>query len=344
MGQLVEAKDLRASKRTDLSEVVPLPAPYVMYIEPTNLCNFKCAFCPTGDKKLLKRVGRPSGMMEMKLFKKIVDETKELRTRIKIVNLYKDGEPLLHPEFPEMIHYLKESGIAEKIYAKTNGSLLNPELNQKLADSGLTWLGISVESTSSDGYKEISGVQLDYDLFKENLADLYSKTRKNNLQIYIKIVDNHLTVGEKQKFFDDFSRICDFYAIENLMGWSYSSVKDFTLGTKPEFSMDGAGFIEKTVCPLPFYSLAINFNGSVSICCSDWSHSTVIGNVRENSMYEIWHGKLLFDFRKMHLQGRRCENQACGDCYFLKMVSENIDKDKEIILKNIESDFTAKAQ
>ena len=337
MGISIEAKNLRASKRAILSEVIPLPAPYVIYIEPTNLCNFKCAFCPTGDKELLKRVGRPSGMMDIKLLKKIVDDIKALQTKIKVVSLYKDGEPLLHPEFPEMVRYVKESGITSKICVKTNGSLLNPSLNKRIVDSGLNWLGISVESISSDGYKKISGVSLDYEKFKENIADLFS--RKKDLQIYIKIVDNHLTADEKQKFADDFSPICDNFAIENLMGWSYSSVKDFTLGTNPSTSIEGIPFSEREVCPFPFYSLAINFNGSVSICCSDWSHSTVVGNVKKNSIREIWNGEALFNFRKMHLQGNRCKNRACGDCYYLKMLPDNIDHDKEIILKNIETQF-----
>ena len=340
MGNSIEAKNLRESKRTNLSEVIPLPAPYVMYIEPTNLCNFRCAFCPTSDKQLLKRVGRPSGMMDIKLFKKIVDETKDLHTKINVIHLYKDGEPLLHPKFPEMIHYVKECGITSKICVKTNGSLLNPELNQRIVDSGLNWLGISIEAVSSDGYKKISGVSLDYEKFKENVSDLFS--RKKDMQIYIKIVDNHLTVEEKQKFSDDFSRICDNYAIENLMGWSYSSVKDFTLGTHPATSVEGIPFSEREVCPFPFYSLAINFNGSASICCSDWSHSTIVGNAGENSIKEIWNGEKLYNFQKMHLLGNRCQNRACGDCYYIKMLPDNIDKDKEIILKNIESSFARK--
>ena len=55
MGKRIEAKDLRCKKREPLAEKIPLPAPYVVYIEPSNLCNFKCIFCPTGDPELLKK-------------------------------------------------------------------------------------------------------------------------------------------------------------------------------------------------------------------------------------------------------------------------------------------------
>ena len=36
--------------------------------------NFKCVFCPTGDSELLKSVNRPKGMMDLDLFKKVVDD------------------------------------------------------------------------------------------------------------------------------------------------------------------------------------------------------------------------------------------------------------------------------
>ena len=40
-----------------------------VWIDPTNVCDFKCTFCPTGDDDLLKSL-RPKGQMTMKLTKK----------------------------------------------------------------------------------------------------------------------------------------------------------------------------------------------------------------------------------------------------------------------------------
>ena len=34
------------SERIDLSTHIPLVKPFTIYIEPTNICNFKCKFCP----------------------------------------------------------------------------------------------------------------------------------------------------------------------------------------------------------------------------------------------------------------------------------------------------------
>ena len=42
MGRRIEAKDQRCQERQELQDIIPLAAPFVFYIDPTNACNFKC--------------------------------------------------------------------------------------------------------------------------------------------------------------------------------------------------------------------------------------------------------------------------------------------------------------
>ena len=53
-----------------IKDILPLKVPMLIWIDPTNMCNFKCVFCPTGDDELLRSVGRPKGMMNMKTYNK----------------------------------------------------------------------------------------------------------------------------------------------------------------------------------------------------------------------------------------------------------------------------------
>lgn len=331
-GQRIEAKELRCQERQPLQRVIPLPAPFVVYIEPTNLCNFRCQFCPTADKPLLRRVGRPNGSMPLELLRKIVSDLAAFGTRLRLCSLYKDGEPLLHPDFPEMVRCLKQANVADRIWTKTNGSLLAPELNQELIDAGLDMICISVEAVSSEGYRKISGANIDYQQFRENVRDLYQRRRR--CEIYVKIADYGQGQAKLDQFYADFQPISTKIAVEKLMGWSYSSVKDFTLGTHPT-TYDGLPFTPKEVCSYPFYVMAINFNGTVSLCGNDWSHSTVVGDASRESLREIWEGERLFEFRRMLLEGRRKENRACGDCHYLLIVPDNIDPYREEILARL---------
>ena len=82
-----------------IKDVLPLNVPLVIFIDPSNVCNFKCIFCPTGDDKLLSQVNRPKGMMDLNLFEKIIDDldlmVKKYGQRPAQISLLKDGEPLL---------------------------------------------------------------------------------------------------------------------------------------------------------------------------------------------------------------------------------------------------------
>lgn len=328
----IEAKDLRAKERQPLQELIPLGAPFVVYVDPTNLRNFRCEFCPTSDKALLKQVGRPYATMSLETFDKVIEDLKAFGVKLKLASLYKDGEPTLNKHFPEMIARTRKAGVAERIWTKTNGSRLGPELNRRIVDAGLDMLCVSIEGTSAAKYAAIAGVKIDYDALREGVRDFYE--HRGNCEVYVKIADSGLSEEEVSAFYRDFSGISTHIAVERLMGWSNSGLKDFTLGTQPT-TYDGLPLVDKKVCAYPFYVMAVNADGSVSLCGNDWSHGTVVGDVHESSLKEIWEGEALRRFRVMHLEGRRGENAACGDCYYLRIVPDNLDPYAEALLARL---------
>lgn len=332
--KIIEGKDLRAPRniRIRLEEATPLNTPLVLFIDPTNLCNIRCQYCPTGDKRLLKSVGRPNGVMDFGLFKKIVNDIREFDFKIKLINFYKDGEPLVNKNFPEMAHHLISANVAERVWLKTNGLLLNPDLNKRLIASGLNSINISIQHISSEGYKKVALSNINYDNLLKNIRDLYN--RRDDCKIYVKIANTGLTESDIQKFQTDFSDIADAIYIEQLHGWAMSDVKDFTLGTNPT-TFDGLPLTEKIACPWPFYEMAINWDGTVSLCNEDWAHKTLIGDVRVNSLKQIWNGTPLYNMRKMMLEGRRHENPMCKNCYNIKTAPDNIDPFRESMLLKI---------
>ncbi len=327
---IVQGKDIRVAKRQKLNEVIPLDMPYVLFIEPTNLCNMQCQFCPTGDKNLKKM--RPNGSMTWETYRKIITDIEEFGKKLKRINFYKDGESLINKDFCGMVKLAKEKEVSDSLWLKTNGLLLSPKLNQKLIDSGLDMIGIGVTHITKEGYKRISDVNIDYEKFKKNIRDLYN--RRNSCKVYIKIVDTGLSQSDKDIFFNDFSDISDYIAVEGLHGWSMSNVKDFRMKTESK-TFDGILFTQKIVCPWPFYELAINWDGSVSLCNEDWVHGTIVGDINKETLKEIWDGKRLYEMRKMMLEGRRSENKVCADCFYLTCAPDNIDEYRFQILEKI---------
>src|SRR3990170_2555155 len=115
MAKFIQAKDLRGKRTEKLIDAVPLPAPWTMFIDCGNPCNARCTYCPTGDTELLRKIGRKNVLMPWELFTKVVDDMKVFPRKLKRVNSYKDGEPLIHPRFTDMMRYLKDADVTEAL-------------------------------------------------------------------------------------------------------------------------------------------------------------------------------------------------------------------------------------
>jgi radical SAM protein with 4Fe4S-binding SPASM domain len=317
----------------NLARALPLSAPQNVMIDICNACNFRCTFCPTGDNDLLKSVGRPKGLMDFALFTKIIDDLKIFNGQITYISLHKDGEPLLNKKIGEMIAYAKAAKVASSIEVTSNASLLTHEMATLLLDAGLDTIRVSVEHVSDQGYKNLVRTYSKYQQIVDNVANLYSERnrRKHKLRILVKILDVGLSGEEKEKFRRDFNPISDVARVENIMGWSHSEKKDFTLGLNPSVGMDGVTPLkkERIVCPEPFKMLAINFNGSVSPCCDDWAHGLLVGNATTTPVGDIWNGRELSRVRQLHLSGRRGELPTCASCQYMQGVTDIFDLDDQ---------------
>lgn len=326
-------------QRRVLKDVIPLDRPLQLVIDSTNACNFRCEFCPTGNPELTKEIERPLGNMPLSLFEKIIDDCKRFPGPLDRMDFGKDGEPMLNKQLPEMIRYAKQSGAIKSVNLCTNGSLLTPRRIDALLDAGVDMIKISVEALDEEGYHRIARVKFSYPELLENLTYLHK--HRGNCKVHAKIIDFGLSDADKRKFFLDFDEISDYITIDKATGWSLTAVKDFTLGSKPNGYLDLPRFEIKNVCPMPFFSLSINFNGQVSICCIDWAMLTTVGDLAKESLYDLWHGDRLYEFRKMHLSGNRKKNPACADCSAINGWIDNIDAHAEAVLEKLDLERAA---
>lgn len=325
-----------------MHETVPNPTPFTIMIEPTNACNFRCRFCPTSDIKLLKSIGRKVGFMPMDLFKKIVDGIK-FPSRIGKLNLYKDGEPLLHKQLPEMVAYAKQSGAFDEIVFNSQVSLLTEEKARALIEAGLDTIRISVIHVHDKGYKDLCQAYSNYAEVRENIHRLFrlKQEYKSPLRIHVKTIETGLTQEERDQFYADFRGHADTTFIDHLTGWSDSERYDWTLGRDPDVAPDGFSPVirDRKVCPTPFYTLSVNWNGSVSVCCVDWAWRTIVGDTNQESLTDIWHGQRLREFRLMHLRGQKDRNPSCKTCHYMQGLLEidNLDAHTEKLIPIIEA-------
>ena len=324
-------------KRTALETVIPLDTPFILFLDPSSVCNLSCKFCPCGraHKDKWSQTKRDSvGMMDMELFRKIVDDCKGFPKRIKTLRLYKEGEPLANPHLPEMIAYAKASDCFESIDFTTNGTLLNPTLNRRLIEAGLTRINISIEALDADGYEKNCGTKIDFDSFVDSIKDLYEN--KGDCHIFIKTMADIIDETTTQRFYDVFGNICDEIAMEHIANcWpGFENTQEKTN------VYHGSGYKEYVICPRIFYILTINSNGTASHCIVDWNYNGIIGDARTQNVVDIWNSDEYHRIQFMHLNGHRRDVKLCADCQEIESAAvDNIDEYREDLLSKFVEKF-----
>ena len=136
--------------RNDLGALAPLRSPFVLIVDPASHCNLRCPFCPTGHRDLIAKNGRYQGPMSLDLFEKIIRDLNDFPDKLRVLRLYKEGEPLMNRFFPEMVSIARKSGRVEKIDTTTNGVLLTPRNSERIIEAGIDQINISVNGLSTE--------------------------------------------------------------------------------------------------------------------------------------------------------------------------------------------------
>lgn len=299
--------------RKILSEIVPLDSPFSVFISATQKCNFRCFYCTHGQD--------PSENIQLNkihlapdLFQLITQQLKEFPSvgRVLFTGL---GEPLVNQSLPDMIQKLREEKISDRIEVISNGSLLSHTMSDRLIEAGLTYLRISLQGLTSEKYKQTAGVNLDFNQLMDNLAYFYH--RKGNCKLYIKVMDACLdSESEIDQFYEMFGPISDQMYVEHIVQAQpqmMGKYGDDVTSAKTFFNEPAE---HRDVCPFAFYTLQIDAEGNVFPCPPlGLPKSFSLGNVRNSSLYKIWHGEKLYQLQMEHLKSNRCAVAVCKDCY-----------------------------
>ena len=121
--------------------------PKVVFIEVTNRCNLLCQTC---TRTYLER--EPLKSLSLNEFISIASLFPHLQRAL----LHGIGEPLLNPNLPEIIRYLK--GREVEVIINSNGTLLTEKWQRNLIESGLDQYRCSIDAASEASYARIRGV------------------------------------------------------------------------------------------------------------------------------------------------------------------------------------------
>ena len=318
--------ELRNKQRTPLRELLPLDAPLSLFLDPSNHCNFHCSFCPRSLPDYRNYIEKDVHL-DFDLCAKIFDELRNWN-RLKVLRLYYLGEPFLNPKFADILALALRWKVAERIEITSNGTVLSNDLAERLCDAAENdnetniYLRFSVYSVLPEKHATITGASFDIERIRtniENLKTVRDKRRASNIFLYAKMLD--MFSDENDLFLERYHGIVDEAAIEPPHNWSGANDHNILAGAYGNGVPQTA--FRHAACPLLFYSMAVNADGSVVVCCIDWNRKTQIGDCNTQSLREIWNGESLHHLRLLHLSGKRRENDACRNCEFLHEIPKS---------------------
>lgn len=300
-----QLKQVKFIRKMVFQKKISFEFPLRFNIEPTNYCNLSCSMCP-------RELNRSFGYMDINIFQKIINESILYGKRL-IITINKDGEPLLHPELSHMVKYAKDKKAAYKINFYTNGILLTEDKSLGLIKSGLDTIHISIDAFTKETYRKIKNSQK-LEVVEENvkrLVALKKKLQSKTPLVVVKIIQTPDTQSEIKPFIHKWKSIADFIEIGEYHNW------DGTLNGSSQFNPKN--LLEDTdryPCTFLWYNPVILWDGKITTCCVDYQGKGIIGDIKEESIANIWQGNILKNIRMAHLKGKYNTIPLCSRCQF----------------------------
>lgn len=289
------ARAIASFVQTKIPWALPLPRlPFVISLEPTNICNLRCIMCPSPTLRA------PRGTMSMALYEKILREAVAGGVhRFRFVGL---GEPTLHPELPEMIRRASRAGLYTEV--STNATLLTPELGSALLDAGLDEIAFSLDAVEEAEFERIRKGARHREVMR-NIDDFLarSRARPNRPITVARMVV--MEGSDPAAFSRLWSGKVDSLQFNLLR--PYAKTELLRLGRRAR-----AKPLERPVrCRQIMSYMLIGWDGRVGLCNQS---SVIVGDAKTSSLEAIWRDHPLTTVRRLHArhEGRRID--VCRIC------------------------------
>ena len=271
--------------------------PPYLQIEPTSICNYRCVFCYQTDNKFNKRSTGFMGHMKLETFKEIIDQA---YGNVEFISLASRGEPLLCPEFKDMLNYTRDKFFNLKI--NTNASLLDEKMAHAILESGVKTLVFSADAASKKLYdklrvngdlnKILKNIKKFQDIKLKKYPDSKIITRVSGVK-----VNTDQNLDEMEKFWGS---LVDQVAFVDYVPWENVYISESSKVNTP--------------CSDLWRRMFVWWDGKVNPCDVDYKSELSVGNIFNNNISELWKSKEYNSLRKKHLSKLRRKISPCNKC------------------------------
>ena len=274
-----------------------IPTNNELRIEVTTKCNYNCNICPR------EKLTRKMETMDLELFKYIFDKINSETAQYNTLTFPGMGEPLLDESIDDKVIYAKKHNY--NILMLTNGSLLTVDRFRRLEDIGMDSIRVSIYGNSSESYNAMHGIS-NTDSFlriKENLTEISRIKTKTSLLLTYNVVDgcNDSALESWIEYWKDKVDLLEVWRPHN---WVDS--KDYRAVQKDKLK----------TCGRPLNTpLQIQVDGTVNMCCFDFDGKLLLGDLRTQTLEEIFESSMFNKILRYHTSGDyRGSGIICENC------------------------------
>jgi len=291
--------------------------PLAIGLELTNYCNLRCPECSSGSG----RMTRERGFMDLRLYEKLMSE---LSPNLFYVNLYFQGEPMLHPHFFSFLN--SEYGAFSIV--STNGHFLGVENAEKIVQSGLHKLIVSLDGMDQESYssyrkegslkKVIEGIR--------NISEAKEKfgsSLKLEIQFLVNRKNEH-QVPQVRQFARNMKASLSLKSMQVINSGNFETWLPEDKKYRRYYSVNGKYKIRNPLpdrCARLWFNPVITWDGKVIPCCFDKDAEHVLGDLNHDTFTDIWNGPKYRSFRKSILSARHMTEICCNCTSGLRGVS-----------------------
>ncbi|MBU6390253.1 SPASM domain-containing protein, partial [Patescibacteria group bacterium] len=265
-------------------------------------CNAKCVVCP----HLQASQELPSGLMDMGLFCRIIDQI-DPSWGCRIIP-YLNSEPMLDPLIISRLRYINGRLENPEVELSTNMSALTSQRQAAMTGIRIRDLRLSIFGFTENTHKRLMP-GLHWATVKENLDHLVMNRALCNFidQIGIVMIDHPLVTADDlelaQKYCTDHSLVFNHWGFLDRAGnvelYSNGVHRPVVVGCEQN---------------RPLERMHITFTGKVILCCQDWRWRNVVGNTKHQSLLEIWNSNVYQHYRESIYAGKGNQPEICTRC------------------------------
>lgn len=271
--------------------------PPLVQIEPASICNYRCVFCYQIDHRLTDKNNGHMGIMDLQLFKLLVDE---LEGKVEAISLASRGEPTINKILPEMLSYMQGKFLAIKL--NTNASFLDDSMSRAILDADIQTLVFSIDAAEEPLYSALR-VGGSLDKIVKNVERFHELKNKH-------YSDSRLITRVSGVYYQDEQKIEDMEAywkdlVDQVVFVDYNPWGNV-------YDADVNGVIQP--CSDLWRRLFVWWDGRVNPCDVDYLSTLSDERFPDWSITEIWRGETFESLRKNHLKSKRQGLKPCAGC------------------------------